>query len=33
VRNATGATIRSLPLHPHRILAALDQERGGGTNE
>jgi xanthine dehydrogenase YagR molybdenum-binding subunit len=31
VRNATGATIRSLPLHPHRILAALDQERAGGT--
>ena len=32
VRNATGATIRSLPLHPHRILAALEQERAGGTN-
>ena len=31
VRNATGATIRSLPLHPHKILAALDQERAGGT--
>jgi xanthine dehydrogenase YagR molybdenum-binding subunit len=31
VRNATGATIRSLPLHPHRILAALEQERAGGT--
>jgi xanthine dehydrogenase YagR molybdenum-binding subunit len=31
VRNATGVTIRSLPLHPHRILAALDQERAGGT--
>ena len=22
VRNATGATIRSLPLHPHKMLAA-----------
>jgi xanthine dehydrogenase YagR molybdenum-binding subunit len=32
VRNATGATIRSLPLHPHRVLAAIDQERAGGTN-
>jgi xanthine dehydrogenase YagR molybdenum-binding subunit len=31
VRNATGATIRSLPLHPHRILAAIEQERAGGT--
>jgi xanthine dehydrogenase YagR molybdenum-binding subunit len=32
VRNATGATIRSLPLHPHRILAAIDQQkRAGGT--
>ncbi len=31
VRNATGVTIRSLPLHPHRILAALDQEKAGGT--
>jgi xanthine dehydrogenase YagR molybdenum-binding subunit len=31
VRNATGATIRSLPLHPHRILAALEQEKAGGT--
>jgi xanthine dehydrogenase YagR molybdenum-binding subunit len=31
VRNATGVTIRSLPLHPHRILAALEQERAGGT--
>jgi xanthine dehydrogenase YagR molybdenum-binding subunit len=31
VRNATGATIRSLPLHPHRILAALEQQRAGGT--
>ncbi|MBI3492998.1 MAG: xanthine dehydrogenase family protein molybdopterin-binding subunit [Acidobacteria bacterium] len=32
VRNATGATIRSLPLHPHKVLAALEQERAGGTN-
>jgi len=32
VRNATGSTIRSLPLHPHRVLAALQQERAGGTN-
>jgi xanthine dehydrogenase YagR molybdenum-binding subunit len=31
VRNATGATIRSLPLHPHRILAALEQQKAGGT--
>jgi xanthine dehydrogenase YagR molybdenum-binding subunit len=31
VRNATGATIRSLPLHPHKVLAALDQQRAGGT--
>ena len=32
VRNATGATIRSLPLHPHRVLAAIEQEKAGGTN-
>ena len=32
VRNATGATIRSLPLHPHRILAAIEQQKkAGGT--
>jgi xanthine dehydrogenase YagR molybdenum-binding subunit len=31
VRNATGATIRSLPLHPHRILQAIEQEKAGGT--
>ena len=31
VRNATGATIRSLPLHPHKILAALEQQKAGGT--
>ena len=30
--NATGATIRSLPLHPHKVLAALEQEKAGGTN-
>ncbi len=32
VRNATGATIRSLPLHPHKVLAAIEQQRAGGTN-
>jgi xanthine dehydrogenase YagR molybdenum-binding subunit len=32
VRNATGVTIRSLPLHPHRVLAAIQQERAGGTD-
>jgi xanthine dehydrogenase YagR molybdenum-binding subunit len=32
VRNATGATIRSLPLHPHKVLAAIEQERAGGTD-
>ena len=31
VRNATGATIRSLPLHPHRVLAALGQSMSGGV--
>jgi xanthine dehydrogenase YagR molybdenum-binding subunit len=31
VRNATGVTIRSLPLHPHRILQAIEQEKAGGT--
>ena len=31
VRNATGATIRSLPLHPHRILAAIEEQKAGGT--
>jgi xanthine dehydrogenase YagR molybdenum-binding subunit len=31
VRNATGATIRLLPLHPHKVLAALEQQRAGGT--
>jgi xanthine dehydrogenase YagR molybdenum-binding subunit len=32
VRNAIGVTIRSLPLHPHRVLAAIEQEKAGGTN-
>jgi xanthine dehydrogenase YagR molybdenum-binding subunit len=31
VRNATGVTIRSLPLTPQRVLTAI-QERAGGTN-
>jgi len=31
VRNATGATVRSLPLHPHKILQAIEQEKAGGT--
>ena len=31
VRNATGVTIRSVPLHPHKILAAIEQEKAGGT--
>jgi xanthine dehydrogenase YagR molybdenum-binding subunit len=31
VRNATGATIRTLPLHPHKILAAIEQQKAGGT--
>jgi xanthine dehydrogenase YagR molybdenum-binding subunit len=31
VRNATGATIRSLPLMPHKVLAAIEQEKAGGT--
>ena len=31
VRNATGATLRSLPLHPHRVLAALEETKTGGT--
>ena len=31
VRNATGVTIRSLPLHPHKILQALEQQKAGGT--
>jgi CO/xanthine dehydrogenase Mo-binding subunit len=31
VRNATGATVRSLPLMPHKILEALEQQKAGGT--
>jgi len=31
VRNATGATVRSLPLHPHRILQAIEEQKAGGT--
>ena len=31
VRNATGVTIRSLPLQPHKILQAIEQEKAGGT--
>jgi xanthine dehydrogenase YagR molybdenum-binding subunit len=31
VRNATGVTIRSLPLTPQRVLTAIEQERAGGT--
>jgi len=31
VRNATGATVRSLPLHPHKILAAIEEQKAGGT--
>ena len=32
VRNATGATVRSLPLTPAKVLQAIEQERAGGTN-
>ena len=31
VRNALGVTLRSLPLHPHKILAAMAQEKAAGT--
>jgi xanthine dehydrogenase YagR molybdenum-binding subunit len=31
VRNATGATIRSLPLQPYKILQAIEQQKAGGT--
>ena len=31
IRNATGVTIRSLPLHPHRILTAIEEQKSGGT--
>ena len=31
VRNATGVTIRSLPLMPHKVLQALDEQKAGGV--
>jgi xanthine dehydrogenase YagR molybdenum-binding subunit len=31
VRNATGATIRSLPLHPHNVLRAIEEQKAGGV--
>jgi xanthine dehydrogenase YagR molybdenum-binding subunit len=31
VRNATGVTIRSLPLTPQRVLDAIGREKAGGT--
>lgn len=31
VANAIGVRVRSLPLTPHKVLAALDGERAGGT--
>ena len=31
VRNATGATVRSLPLQPYKILEAIEQQKAGGT--
>jgi xanthine dehydrogenase YagR molybdenum-binding subunit len=31
VRNATGVTIRSLPLTPKKVLDAIEQEKAGGT--
>ncbi len=31
VRNATGVTLRSLPLTPARVLEAIEQEKAGGT--
>jgi xanthine dehydrogenase YagR molybdenum-binding subunit len=31
VRNATGATVRTLPITPDVVLAALERERAGGT--
>lgn len=30
VRNATGATIRSTPMHPHKVLAAIAAAKSGG---
>src|SRR5436190_23967899 len=32
VRNATGATIRSLPMTPQKVLEALQQQKGGGLS-
>lgn len=32
VRNATGVTVRSLPLMPHKILEAMQQQRAGGLS-
>ena len=29
--DATGATIRSLPLMPHKVLAAIEEMKAGGT--
>jgi xanthine dehydrogenase YagR molybdenum-binding subunit len=31
VANATGVRIRSLPLTPAKIIAALEREKRGGT--
>jgi xanthine dehydrogenase YagR molybdenum-binding subunit len=31
VANATGARVRDLPITPARVLAALEQQRAGGT--
>jgi CO/xanthine dehydrogenase Mo-binding subunit len=31
VSNATGVRIRKLPVTPETVLAALQQERAGGT--
>jgi xanthine dehydrogenase YagR molybdenum-binding subunit len=31
VRNATGVTLRSLPLTPAKVLQAIEQEKAGGT--
>ena len=32
VRNATGVTIRSLPIMPYKVLEAFAQQKAGGTN-
>jgi xanthine dehydrogenase YagR molybdenum-binding subunit len=31
VANATGARVRSLPLTPQTVLAAIEREKAGGT--